>query len=124
MPSEIETLVAEIREAADKARRWEIVIPADDTGPEEVICIVNSEVATAEMAKRWKGFVRVVESRDAVVAKVIEELAAGLAQIRLGEGRYSSDPLTHAVNTIEDLTALADTTIARVNQIIKEAKDA
>ena len=30
-----------------------------------------------------------------------------LEQIAKGEGRYSRDPLTHASNTIEDMTALA-----------------
>lgn len=37
----------------------------------------------------------------------LREARAALEEIAEGKGRYSTDPLTHAENTIEDMSALA-----------------
>lgn len=44
-----------------------------------------------------------IEQKDAR----IKELEDGLREIAKGKGRYSSDKFTHAVNTIDDMKALA-----------------
>ena len=49
-------------------------------------------------------------ANEAVVEDLKEEvelLRDALRQISYGEGRYNSDQLTHAENTIEDMIALA-----------------
>lgn len=58
-----------------------------------------------------------------LLARMLREALAALMQIRLGEGRFSQDPLQHACNTIEDLTGAANDALARINAIAKEAKE-
>ena len=41
-------------------------------------------------------------------ADEIERLRDALTQITYGEGRYNTDQLTHAENTIEDMIGLAE----------------
>lgn len=48
-----------------------------------------------------------------------EIMYAALIEIQKGEGRFSRDPLTHADNTIEDLTGLAAKALERVNEILE-----
>lgn len=43
--------------------------------------------------------------------KRIEELEEVLAEIAKGEGRYNADKLQHAVNTIDDMKAIANKAI-------------
>ena len=46
----------------------------------------------------------------------VDELEDALTQITYGEGRYSSDQLTHAENTIEDMIGLAEAALEGGNE--------
>lgn len=50
--------------------------------------------------------------RIAALSAENARLREALAQIEKAEGPYSSDPLTHASNTIEDMTAIARAALA------------
>lgn len=51
-----------------------------------------------------------------------EELVESLRQIAKGEGRFSLDHMTHANNTIEDMKAIAEKILARVNKNVRNVR--
>ena len=55
---------------------------------------------------QWQQRAELID-KNMAQAKEIERLRDALTQITYGEGRYNTDQLTHAENTIEDMIALA-----------------
>lgn len=55
------------------------------------------------LMEKWVEQRKYIERLDAKCAKLIE----ALKEIRKGEGRFSTDNLVHASNTIEDMIGLA-----------------
>ena len=50
----------------------------------------------------------------AITATGVRELLEALTEIAKGEGEFATDPLQHAINTIESMKALAHAAIAKV----------
>ena len=64
------------------------------------------ERLTAELKALAEGNIKRWDDSCAMATE-IERLRDALTQITYGEGRYNTDQLTHAENTIEDMIGLA-----------------